>query len=252
VAQDRTDSPSTVGNTVLGIVSRSFPARRSAIPEMAGFVHAGLAELGLPPDQRAAVDARTARALLEAASAIGTVRISIRVFADGVEIDVLRSDDTWGARPADRSVDHRAASGHVVVPMPRGPVGPPSLGHFDDPSPAADPAGGPVPLRVRTALVGATARLRLAGEIDMDDADWLSAQINEHLADATIRRVVVDLAGVTYLQSSGLRTFAHARRRAGETRKVFYIENAPAQIARVMAIAGMYEYLTQPATFEGS
>ncbi|GII00145.1 helix-turn-helix domain-containing protein [Planobispora takensis] len=88
------------------VLSRIFPARPSSIPEIQEFVRRGLADSSLPENENRALTQRVFRALLHAAGPEGTIQISIRIFPEDVEVDVLHSD---GERP-----------GPVAVPSPSG------------------------------------------------------------------------------------------------------------------------------------
>jgi hypothetical protein len=79
------------------VVSRSFPARPSSIPDIRDFVRRCLAQSPLSEEDSRAVDATVSQALLEAAGPAGTIQISFRIHPDHAEVDVLRSHPTLGA-----------------------------------------------------------------------------------------------------------------------------------------------------------
>lgn len=95
------------------VLSRTFPARPSSIPEIREFVRRSLAESPLSDADNAAVSDTVFRALLDAAGPTGTIQLSFRIFPEHVEVDVLHSDPTASDVPtlgqltdarADRSV----------------------------------------------------------------------------------------------------------------------------------------------------
>ena len=74
------------------VLSQTFPARPSSIPEIREFVQRGLADSPLTDQEKQQVRETVFRALLDAAGPTGTVQVSFRIYPDEVEVDVLRSD----------------------------------------------------------------------------------------------------------------------------------------------------------------
>src|SRR5689334_3891020 len=73
------------------VVSKTFPARPSSIPEIRDFVRQSLADSPLTEDDNREVSQTVFRALLDAAGPEGTIQVSFRIFPEHVEIDVLQS-----------------------------------------------------------------------------------------------------------------------------------------------------------------
>ncbi|HEY7486195.1 MAG TPA: helix-turn-helix domain-containing protein [Streptosporangiaceae bacterium] len=73
------------------VLSKTFPARPSSIPEIREFVRRSLAESPLTDADNSEVSQTVFRALLDAAGPTGTIQISFRIFPEHVEIDVLHS-----------------------------------------------------------------------------------------------------------------------------------------------------------------
>lgn len=74
------------------VLSQTFPARPSSIPEIREFVQRGLADSPLTDQEKQEVRETVFRALLDAAGPTGTIQVSFRIYPDEVEVDVLRSD----------------------------------------------------------------------------------------------------------------------------------------------------------------
>jgi DNA-binding XRE family transcriptional regulator len=74
----------------LAVVSRSFPARPSSIPEIRDFIQLSLADSPASSEERKEVQAAVADALLEAASPTGSIVVSFRIYPGQVEVDILR------------------------------------------------------------------------------------------------------------------------------------------------------------------
>src|SRR5215472_17287736 len=73
------------------VVSQTFPARPSSIPDIRDFVRRCLAQSPLSEDDNREVGETVAQALLDAAGSTGAINVSFRIFPDHVEVDVLRS-----------------------------------------------------------------------------------------------------------------------------------------------------------------
>ena len=73
------------------VLSQTFPARPSSIPDVRDFVRRCLAQSPLSDEDNREVGETVAHALLEAAGPTGAINVSFRIFPDHVEVDVLRS-----------------------------------------------------------------------------------------------------------------------------------------------------------------
>jgi Helix-turn-helix len=78
------------------VVSQTFPARPSSIPDIRDFVRRCLAESPLSEEDNREVGQTVAQALLDAAGPTGAINVSFRIFPDHVEVDVLRSGPNLG------------------------------------------------------------------------------------------------------------------------------------------------------------
>src|SRR5580698_3246578 len=73
------------------VLSQTFPARSSSIPDIRDFVRRCLAQSPLSEEDNREVGETVAQALLDAAGSTGAINVSFRIFPDHVEVDVLRS-----------------------------------------------------------------------------------------------------------------------------------------------------------------
>ena len=73
------------------VLSQTFPARPSSIPDIRDFVRRCLSQSPLSEEDTREVGETVAQALLEAAGPTGAINVSFRIFPDHVEVDVLRS-----------------------------------------------------------------------------------------------------------------------------------------------------------------
>jgi len=76
------------------VLSQTFPARPSWIPEIRDFVRRCLAESPLTEEGNREVGETVFRALLDAAGPEGAIQVSFRIFPEHVEVDVLHSNDS--------------------------------------------------------------------------------------------------------------------------------------------------------------
>jgi anti-anti-sigma factor len=74
---------------------------------------------------------------------------------------------------------------------------------------------------------------RLEGELDMATA----GDLGELLRDRTDRITVLDFAGVTFMDSSGLRVLLEAAGKHNGSGPIVVVVNAPAQVLRVLEIS---------------
>ncbi|MCE7006842.1 helix-turn-helix domain-containing protein [Kibdelosporangium philippinense] len=81
------------------VVSKTFPARPSSIPEIQEFVRASLTDSPLTEAGNRELTQTVFRALLAAAGPVGTIQICFRIFPEHVEIDVLHSHSGIPADP---------------------------------------------------------------------------------------------------------------------------------------------------------
>jgi hypothetical protein len=105
------------------VVSQTFPARPSSIPDIRDFVRRCLAQSPLSEQDNREVGETVSRALLEAAGPTGAINVSFRIFPDHVEVDVLKSGAQIGASAGLDALTsllraHDATSGIRQVPAP--------------------------------------------------------------------------------------------------------------------------------------
>jgi hypothetical protein len=95
------DSDGTISDNIqvvpVVVVSQTFPARPSSIPDIRDFVRRCLAQSELSADDTREVGETVSQALLEAAGPTGAISVSFRIFPDHVEVDVLKSGARTGA-----------------------------------------------------------------------------------------------------------------------------------------------------------
>ncbi|QXC61525.1 STAS domain-containing protein [Aquihabitans sp. G128] len=102
----------------------------------------------------------------------------------------------------------------------------------------------------RTALLdldvapGATSTITLVGELDPATAPQLEEAIDGLLGDGTVDRVVLDLTGLTFLDSSGLRVFVTARQSLADRGGELALRGPSANTQRLLDITGLGELIS--------
>jgi hypothetical protein len=77
----------------LVVVAQAFPARPSALPDVRDFVRRQLTTTRLSDENVRTLCERVADVLLDAAGVSGTIQVSLRIFSESAEVDVLFSPD---------------------------------------------------------------------------------------------------------------------------------------------------------------
>jgi anti-anti-sigma factor len=95
------------------------------------------------------------------------------------------------------------------------------------------------PLTLETTLNGGTAVIALAGELDLAGTTTLEHELSGLDADA----LVLDLRGLEFMDSSGLRAIAVSAQRAQDAGRRFALIPGAAQVMRVFDITRMRERL---------
>jgi len=100
----------------LVVVAQAFPARPSALPDIRDFVRRQLTTTTVSDDDVRTLCDRVADVLLDAAGTSGTIQISLRIFPEAAEVDVLFAPDHEPAPALN-------GGGLAVTPRPGDPVG---------------------------------------------------------------------------------------------------------------------------------
>jgi anti-anti-sigma factor len=105
-----------------------------------------------------------------------------------------------------------------------------------------------VSLSIQTRRQGARkAVITLYGEVDYATALEFRAAMSAVLSTGNVDTIIVDLSGVTFLDSTGLGTLVVAARICAELKVQFEISDANPFIARLFAVVGVAELLGIPS-----
>ena len=85
--------------------------------------------------------------------------------------------------------------------------------------------------------------LTVSGELDLATSPVLDAEL-ERASASGAERVVLDLRGVSFMDSTGLSVLVHAQRRADESRQQLVVINGSDQVLRLLTLTGVADRLT--------
>jgi anti-sigma B factor antagonist len=111
--------------------------------------------------------------------------------------------------------------------------------------PEATPSPAPVPgqLVIEKAQEGDALVMILSGELDLASAPNLERELQE--AEATNpSRLVIDLAGLAFMDSTGLQALLRARERTAEDSHRLSLRRAPHQVQRVFELTKTVDAFT--------
>ena len=111
------------------------------------------------------------------------------------------------------------------------------------------------PLSFDTTLSDGVAVVALDGELDLAGAAMLEPEIERLAAAGQAGTVVLDLRGLEFLDSSGLRLVVLADARAREAGRRFALVPGPETVQRVLDITRMAErldFVPHPNALKGS
>lgn len=90
------------------------------------------------------------------------------------------------------------------------------------------------------------------GELDMATSPLLVEAVREALARGSVRTLVVDLAELGFLDSSGMRALLQARSAADEHGAGFAVRRPSPQVVKVLRIAALEQILNVDETGSAS
>lgn len=94
-----------------------------------------------------------------------------------------------------------------------------------------------------TVAAGTQTVLALAGDLDPATAPVLESAIADAAAQDGVERVVLDLGGLTFLDSSGLRIFVTAREALAQQGAQLALRNPTANTSRLLDVTGLGEII---------
>lgn len=98
-------------------------------------------------------------------------------------------------------------------------------------------------LRVALVIDARGVAVLLAGELDLDTVPEFEQQLAA-LDDAQRRRVVIDLGGITFMDSAGLKAILRAYELGQSNGHTLVLRHGPRQVRRLIELTGMSDRLT--------
>jgi anti-sigma B factor antagonist len=98
-------------------------------------------------------------------------------------------------------------------------------------------------LEYETSQDGTVALIAATGELDLSGAAVLEAELDRLQRDPELGTVVLDMRGLEFMDSSGLRLVVLADMRAREAGRRFVLVRGPETVHRVFEITRMSERL---------
>lgn len=98
-------------------------------------------------------------------------------------------------------------------------------------------------LSFHTTVTGETAVIALSGELDVAGASLLERELDRIVADHDARSLVLDLSGLEFMDSTGLRLVVLADDRARAEDRTLSIVRGRPDVQRVFEITRMEERL---------
>jgi anti-sigma B factor antagonist len=98
-------------------------------------------------------------------------------------------------------------------------------------------------VQIECRYEGATTRLVLTGELDMASSPLLLEHVRRELAAGHVRHLVVDMAGVTFCDSTGIEALLSAREAATDRAATLRTVEVTGLARRTLEITGMLDFL---------
>ena len=98
-------------------------------------------------------------------------------------------------------------------------------------------------LSVSVEADGDAVKLAARGEMDLATADIVDRElVKAEASDA--RRIILDLSGVEFIDSSGLKVLVYAARRSNSDSNRLAVVPGTGQVAKMLKLTGIEEFLT--------
>jgi len=98
-------------------------------------------------------------------------------------------------------------------------------------------------MRLETELVNGVLVVRPEGELDLGSADLFRDHVDRALARGRVRGVVLNLSGVTFIDSSGLGAVLGRYRRVRQEGMAMAMAAAPAKLQPVLELSGLLKIM---------
>ena len=97
-----------------------------------------------------------------------------------------------------------------------------------------------------TRRQGDTAIVAIDGAIDISNVGQMDDQVTAAVESADTTNVLVDLSGLTFMDSSGISSLLKGRRRADALGTQYQVAGAEGLVRQVLDLTGVWTYLSRP------
>jgi anti-anti-sigma factor len=94
-------------------------------------------------------------------------------------------------------------------------------------------------ISIAVAIDGGRCELTIAGEVDVESADQIAAVGLLNLTDTTVQSLVIDLYGVTFIDSSGIGALVRIRNIALEFDKLLALRSPSERVSKILKITAL-------------
>ncbi|MCL2545002.1 MAG: anti-sigma F factor antagonist [Clostridia bacterium] len=88
-----------------------------------------------------------------------------------------------------------------------------------------------------------TLRVRIRGELDHHIAEQVRAELDELIADERIQHLVIDMKGLTFMDSSGIGVLIGRYRTLARRRGTLSVQNMSPLIERIFQLSGLHQII---------
>ncbi len=98
-------------------------------------------------------------------------------------------------------------------------------------------------LQVESTAQGRKLHIAVDGEVDVSNAEELRAQIDAGLAEDATREIEVDMAQVSYIDSTGIGVLVGSAHKAQDSGRAFKVLDPQPNVLRILGLLGVDEVL---------
>ena len=88
-----------------------------------------------------------------------------------------------------------------------------------------------------------TLTVRIRGELDHHSAEQMRAELDELIADERVQHLVIDMRGLTFMDSSGIGVLIGRYRTLARRKGTVSVQNMSPQIERVFQLSGLHQII---------
>ena len=99
------------------------------------------------------------------------------------------------------------------------------------------------PFTIRDSAQDGVSRLAIAGDVDLGVLQPIRDAVDRSLADPACTSLIIDLSGVTFIDSSGLGLLVASKRDAAGAAKEFQVTGVEGRTADIIEATGLTTYL---------